>query len=111
MTGRIELYPIEPIRGWKVGRFKRGEKDDDEDETGGRTVAFKLTCGDGDEVVRGDTGGCSVSAPADAEVDMGELVFSWSTTKGTARKSERGQVPEVHDDEQADPGAGGDHGE
>ncbi|WP_420441990.1 hypothetical protein [Candidatus Palauibacter sp.] len=85
VTGRIELYPIEPIRGWKVGRFKRGEKDD---ETGGRTVAFKLTCGD--EVVRGDTGGCSVTAPADAEVDMGELVFSWSTTRGTARKSERG---------------------
>ncbi|WP_420439807.1 hypothetical protein [Candidatus Palauibacter sp.] len=32
VTGRIELYPIEPIRGWKVGRFKRGEEDEEDDE-------------------------------------------------------------------------------
>ncbi|WP_420442605.1 hypothetical protein [Candidatus Palauibacter sp.] len=32
VTGRIELYPIEPIRGWKVGRFKRGEEDEKDDE-------------------------------------------------------------------------------
>ena len=59
-----------------------------EGETGTRTVEFTLTCSG--SVARGSGGGCGVSAPDSAGVNMGALKFAWSSSTTGATKSGKG---------------------